>query len=56
MVEFHCILLLCFQKLSMARVTDSWVVDTVLDSHISLYVLKVYKTRVYNGYVCLEIC
>lgn len=48
MVEFHCIFLLCSQKLSVARVTDSWVVDTVLDSHISLYVLKVYKTRVYN--------
>lgn len=36
--------------------THSWVVNMVVDSHILLYVLKVYKPRVYNGYVGLEIC
>lgn len=29
--------------------TNSYVVSTVVDSQILLYILKVYKTGVYNG-------
>ena len=36
--------------------TNSCVVSTVVDSQILLYILKVYKTGVYNGCICLESC
>lgn len=31
--------------------TNSYVVSTVVDSQILLYILKVYKTGVYNSYL-----
>lgn len=45
-----------FQKLSIFHMTNSCVVSTVVDSQILLYILKVYKTGVYNGCICLESC
>lgn len=51
MIQFLLFFFSSISKIKHISHVNSYVVSTVVDSQILLYILKVYKTGVYNGYL-----